>query len=125
MRPQNPTHYSQTKEGKADAAAKGKGKGKGGGKGGGKGNGKGGDDEEKIRRLEANQKRLEAENRNLKAAKAVVVEESGEEDEDMAADDTQDKAYWERIVAEAEADGRHAERMLKKDPKSAKYRGKL
>ena len=73
---------------KEEVEAKGKGKGKGGGKGGGKGNGKGGDDEE-VRKLRANAKRLEEENRNLKQAAKDVNDDGGgseEEDEEMDAE---------------------------------------
>lgn len=122
MRPQNPIRYSQIKEWKADATVKGKGKGKGGGKVGGKGNGKWGADEE-VRKLKANTKRLEEEVRKLKQVKKEADDDedgSEEEDEEMDAE-LKTKSDWERAVAEAEADGKHAERMLKTYPTSAKY----
>ena len=122
-RPKNVTLFSATKEGKAVAAAKqgnggnkGGGKGQGGSNGGGKGGGKSTDP-----KTDAYIKRIEAENRKLKADKVddtVILDDEGDEEMD---DDLKSEEDWKRVIEKAKADDDYATACLKKWPKEPKY----
>lgn len=126
-RPNGALLWGQTKPRKAELVARDTNGGGNapthGGKGGCKGGGKGGGDAEKIRKLEANNKRLEDELRKKKVAEAADAEDDGEEGDEEMDDDLKTKEDWDRVVVQAEADIKYVEEQLKKFPKSPRYLG--
>ena len=62
--------------------------------------------------LKKNSEKADAEIQRLKADKAED-DDDGPDDEEMD-DELKTKEDWERVIAEAEADSKHAEGMLKK-----------
>ena len=123
LRPNNACQWGHTKPGKAELAAR-EGNGGGtapthGGKGGGKGGGKnGGGSDANTKRLEKELQQANAQIQRLEAEKAEDDDDGPDEEMD---DEFKSKEDWERVIAEAEAEGKHAEAMLKKWPKTAKY----
>ena len=75
---------------------------------------------EKLRKAEADKRRLEAENRKLRAGQGDEDEDAPVEDEEMD-DEFKSKEDWDRVIEKAEADAEHAKAMLKKWPKEQKY----
>ena len=120
MRLKTPTLLPKPKKGRRLPKLKGKAKARGEtmgaemGKAGVKG------DSEEVRKLKANAKRHDAENQKLKAERDEDDNEGPEEDDEEMDAEPSTKNDWERAVAEAEADGEHAESMLTKFPKSTK-----
>lgn len=105
VRRERSTLFSSTKEGRAIAEAKGKGSGKSGasqakrggkGRGGSKDGGTSGGDADRIRKLEANNKRLAEELRKEKAAN-TDAEDDGEVGDEEMDDDLTTKEDWDRV----------------------------
>ena len=112
---------SNGKNSKAQSKGGGKGGGQGGGgKGGNKGGG--GDAAEKLRKSEAERKRLDARIRKLEAEKADKAEQEDVDEEDEEMDDEfKSKEQLEDVISQANANEKHATAMLKQWPKSTKF----